>query len=763
MQPADTARSLNFRRSSLRAAGLLALLTVVYLVAVTGYAAVVPVFEGFDAQVHYKAAIFYRAEQHLPELTPETVDYSYELIVHPPLYYALAALAMSGQPVDAARALVEESKNHYFDRSLSYRQSILLPEIEREALAPAWSARFVSMLGGLLTLFSAWWLARVLFPHHLWLAMAAVAVATLNPQFLYISVIITNDGWAAGTAALALALAARATVAERSPRAWLWVGLALGLAGLTKYSALLVGAPVGLLWLLYWRQVGWRAAAIAVLWAAGGFLVLAGWWFTRNMLLYGEFVPFTRMAEVLPTMRRPIPYDLATTVTYAPWLVASFWGVFVAVIAPGWYLELTRWFMLFGFAGLLPAMRWLRTRTESGLTIVYLVLLPWLMIVALSVLYWTSTVDYGEQGRLAHIAASAFGVTMAVGWSGLAPQRWRTLSQGLITGFMLVLAVTGFVVLRTAFALPPALAQPPDGQRPVDARFAGGMQVVGIEFPHGAAVEPGASLPMTIFLTTAMPIHDDYTLFVHLADENDELLYQFDGVPVRGGHPTRQWRAGEVFADSYNVAVPALSKPGLAALSIGFYPIGDATDRQQVFDTAGAAIGDRLVLATVRVAEPAATTAPPVDNAQFVAKWRNGIKLRNAVVERDATGAPQEIVLDWTTDATINANYTVFAQVLDAENRILAQVDRQPQQGKAPTSTWRAGDTIVDTLSWEGDTQTWARVIVGLYDAQGARLEVVEPTLLPDAVEVATARTSQNNFWITGLALTPLQCKLIRL
>lgn len=89
--------------------------------------------------------------------------------------------------------------------------------------------------------------------------------------------------------------------------------------------------------------------------------------------------------------------------------------------------------------------------------------------------------------------------------------------------------------------------------------------------------------------------------------------------------------------------------------------------------------------------------------------------------------------------------------------------DHQPQQGKAPTSTWRAGGAIRNIITWEGDTRLWTHIIVELYDTQRVRLEVVEPALLPDAVEVATAQTSQSDFWSAGLALTSLPCKLIRL
>jgi hypothetical protein len=302
---------------------------------------------------------------------------------------------------------------------------------------------------------------------------------------------------------------------------------------------------------------------------------------------------------------------------------------------------------------------------------------------------------------------------------------------------MLLLAGTGFVVLRNAFALPPALPMPLAVQRPLAAEFAGGMRVVGVEFPIGAAVAPGSSLPVKIYFTTDAPIEEDYTLFLHLADANNNLLYQFDGVAGRGGHPTRQWRPGEVFADEYALTIPPASAPGLATLSAGFYPIRDVDARQRVSTPDGQSLGDRLVLAQVRIADSAPAAAD--DGSTPLASWDAGIDLRTAVVAYDADGAPRGVKVEWDATATLSTDYTVFVQVLDGENRILAQVDSAPQQGQAPTATWRAGDRIADAVAWAGDTGAWARIIVGLYDGQGIRLPVRAPVALPDSVEIATA------------------------
>src|SRR4051812_3912859 len=233
-------------------------LLVVYILVAGIYSAVIPVFEGFDARAHFAAIQYYRSDRTLPELTPATAERSYELIPHPPLYYVLAALAGSGWPLEEASAAASASVNGYFDKSLSARQSITLPNVAWQELAPAWAARFVSMLGGLIVLVCTWWMARRLAPQTATFALAAAAIAVFNPQFLFSAVTITNDGWSAATAALALAVGVDVVVARRPPRAWLWVGAATGVAGLTKYSTLGLALPLGVLFLLAWQQHGWR-------------------------------------------------------------------------------------------------------------------------------------------------------------------------------------------------------------------------------------------------------------------------------------------------------------------------------------------------------------------------------------------------------------------------------------------------------------------------------------------------------------------------
>jgi hypothetical protein len=138
----------------------------------------------------------------------------------------------------------------------------------------------------------------------------------------------------------------------------------------------------------------------------------------------------------------------------------------------------------------------------------------------------------------------------------------------------------------------------------------------------------------------------------------------------------------------------------------------------------GEILGDRLVLAPVRLL-PAAVmpvASPPIS----AGVWQNGIALAAASVITNPAGLPTAVTLTWAPTATIQTDYTVFVQVLDANSNILAQADSPPQGGEYPTSTWRTGDRIADTIQWEGNTNGWERVIIGLYGADGKRLPLVD-------------------------------------
>ncbi|MEZ4710795.1 MAG: glycosyltransferase family 39 protein [Caldilineaceae bacterium] len=689
---------------------------IVYLIVAICYLLAVPPLEGFDAVAHMNAINYYRTERHFPLFDRTTGDFSYELIAQPPLYHALGALATAWLPYDNAAQYVQESANPYFPER-SQHQSVILPQLPTSVNRALLVARLISLLGGTLAVAATWLWVRTALPDQPWLPTAVTAVVALNPLFLFISTSITNDAWAAAGTVVVIWLVTAAAVQEDTPwYHWLFIGMVTGLAVLVKYSVPIVAAPALLILLQYGRHrpMG-RFVQIATMLFAGAALT-AGFWYGRSTLLYGSPIPLAAMSEALIALQRPVLMPLAEVWAILPFLFYSYWGLFVAIFAPEPFLRTAQWMVLLAVVGL-PIGLYRAWGTAVG-KLIGLALL-WFGLNLVSMINYMRLISYGEQARFLLPGAPALGLLMVVGWQAWLPSRNATGLRALVLPFFMLLALWPWPTLRAAHALPDAVSAEA-AARPIHATFEGGEVVIGYTLPAGAALAPGAQLPITLYLTTAQPIAQDHTLFLHLVDDEDRLLFQFDGVPDEGRHPTRQWRPGEIFGDTHMLQLSApMTADTLATLTVGFYEIGEPNKRLPIYDHTGAEIGDRLILGRVRVlaAAPRLSTGAQTPLAQ----WAGGIDLLKAAVEQGDSDQIK-IALTWRTTALLATDYTVFVQFLNAAGDVVAQLDQQPQAGQAPTSTWLVNEEIVDSYQLAAPA-SWTKLIVGLYNAQnGERL-----------------------------------------
>ena len=349
-------------------------------------------------------------------------------------------------------------------------------------------------------------------------------------------------------------------------------------------------------------------------------------------------------------------------------------------------------------------------------------------------------VAFGIQARLIQIAAPAIALTLMTGWRAYFPPRRQNSAMALMIPLLMLVALWPLPTLAERFALPTPLAGETLPDRPVYATFAGGPTLRGFDLPAGAALEPGASLPLTLYFETDEIIDEDYTLFIHLSDREDNLLYQWDGVPFAGRHPTRQWRTFELFADPYTLTledVAPTTEP--LTLSIGFYRRDTPDDRLTVYAADGAPIGDRLALADIRVLDEHESEKAPT--AQTLAAWEQGIE-RSAADLENSDGL-LTLTTTWQTDAILAADYTIFVQFLDEAGEIVAQVDEEPQGGNAPTTTWLPGAPISDTIQVAQPAEGWQSLIIGLYERPtGApcRLSVTMPARIFSSSRIGSRR-----------------------
>lgn len=74
---------------------------------------------------------------------------------------------------------------------------------------------------------------------------------------------------------------------------------------------------------------------------------------------------------------------------------------------------------------------------------------------------------------------------------------------------------------------------------------------------------------------------------------------------------------------------------------------------------------------------------------------------------------------DWTAGDSIPGDYTWFIHVIDADGTILAQQDRAPLGGFAPTTTWQPGDSLRESVAF---------VLTNPEDAAALRIGWIDPT-----------------------------------
>jgi hypothetical protein len=134
-----------------------------------------------------------------------------------------------------------------------------------------------------------------------------------------------------------------------------------------------------------------------------------------------------------------------------------------------------------------------------------------------------------------------------------------------------------------------------------------------------------------------------------------------------------------------------------------------------------------------RVAGVLTEREPPPIETYVHQRYGPNIELIGYALRSSGNGyAPGDVLyvtLYWRPASIIDDRLVVFNHLLDESGNKVAQRDGEPQFGERPTSTWKAGETIIDShaiaIPPEAAPGTY-RLIVGLYTRLGeARLPAV--------------------------------------
>jgi hypothetical protein len=221
----------------------------------------------------------------------------------------------------------------------------------------------------------------------------------------------------------------------------------------------------------------------------------------------------------------------------------------------------------------------------------------------------------------------------------------------------------------------------------------------------------------------------DLTLFIHLLGRGLEQAGGLDTYPGWGSYPTRLWEPGQVIEDRYLVPIRSgAAAPTRLLVDVGLYyeptnmglSVVDAEGKE-----ASSLVGD---VRLVRLELPEYLSQYAVDFELNGQAALLGYDLSDHNVK---AGQAISVTLYWQALKPMEENYTAFVHLVDAEEKIVAQHDKQPLDGDWPTSAWQPGETVPDeySLSLPGGTAAGTyQLRAGLYLLRdNTRLPVVGP------------------------------------
>ena len=715
----------------------------------------VPLFESPDEVWHY-AYVKNVADGHgLPVQNPDMEQPWRQEGSQPPLYYLTAALLTFWIDSDdfsqliwwnpfserARPGQVDDNQNifvHTGREGFPYRGAVLAIHI----------SRLLSLAMGAVTVLATYLIAAELFPRRREVVVGAAAINAFNPQFTFISGSVSNDAMVTAISSLALLLVVRIVYRGISSRRVAILGVLVGLALLTKLSALAL-LPLSLVALIVaaWRQGSWaplfRWGAIFL--ALIG--LLAGWWYVRNWLLYGEPLGTATMLRTFGYWHQESLKDILRQRNLRE-VEISFWATFGwgnIKVNPLIYKTLRFVTLLAGVGlaiGMVRALRKHKLDISPGSGIA--ILLLWVIIVFAAFVRWMQ-ITSASLGRLLFPAISSISILLSWGLIQLVPKKFSRGLSNTLGGLMVAFNIISLLLyVIPAYARPPVLspAQATSLPNQVKILYSSKIELLAYEL-ESRAVRPGERVGITFYWRSLTEMEESLNIFVRILGREGQLVGEKESYPGGGSYPTTEWKEGEVIKDTYRIRIfPEATVPTAAWVQVGFFNL--ATMREvSVYDGIGRPIVP--LLGPVKIApwfplEVEPQTKMEVNLGQKVTLI--GYDLEETTVH---PGGDIHLTLYWQAEREMNEEYTVFTHLIDEEGQIWAQKDNQPLGGNYPTSLWDEGEVVKDEYELmvkEGIPPGEYLLEVGMYLlSTGERLPILEgkkdDSILIETIEVS--------------------------
>lgn len=672
------------------------------------YGVVVPLSEAPDELSHYDYVRVVAREWRLP------VGTEVGEAIQPPLYYILGAALTWPIPMDldfarsnpAFRLHDPEAPKNLFvhgrAEAFPYRGSALAFHLVRVLSAVLSTLTVWAVYRGLLLLMQGDQVA----------ALGGAGFLAFLPEFCYLGGAAQNDNLAALLAALLLWRLLALLRGREGWAVWTQVGVLLGLGLLSKVSLVAFVPLVGLVaaWRAWQARRGGLARGVMVEgvrlgWALALAAAIAGWWYARNVRLYGDPLGWALIRRAVDLQHCPWTWGGVWWMLRG--LFESFWGRFggaAHVRLPPWaYLlavGLSAVALLGAARGLLA---WWRAGCPGRREVAgWGLMLIWLGAVGTALVRYTLTAQGTNQARLLYPALLPL---VGVLWTGLLrwfPRRkWPWVGAG-VSG-LLVLANLALLVwfLPAHYGLPGPVApvETPLPAAPL-AVFGGKIALLEARL-EPQVVDAQGQVEVRLVWQALSDIQEDYRVSLWVQGPAGVPPWEVKSAPAGGRSPTDLWRASQVTWDHYTLPLPPDAPLGRYQVYLGVRRFLTDLWLEPDKPLPPGGPGHRIALGTFRY-RPAIFPDLPTGVAHALrAEFGGqvalvGYAMREVLHPTRPEVQAVEVTLYWQALGAARGDLVFFAHLLDGEGRYVAGHDQVPYGGTFPSSRWPQGVVVLD-------------------------------------------------------------------
>lgn len=642
----------------------------------------------------------------------------------PPLYYFLMAPIWSFFDTSDFDESIQRNPLVYIgyplrrgNKNLVFYQQPYPPDLQGASLA-LYVIRVLTLAMGAVAVAAVYQSARTIMPNNIGFAVLATSLTAFNPMFVFTAASVSNDNLVTMLAAL---IAWGMLVMLRDgfyARSSLVLALLIALASLAKLSGLVTGFVVGLaaIWVVI-RSRDWRGfvvlgASLLVVW-----LIIAGWWYLRNLILYGELFGTGAMLDNFGRREITLPRLLLEEFEG---LRISYWalfGVFNTLAHKVFYVVVDG-LSLAGAAGLIVFLVKSRRNEFMLSTISFLGIL---LAIGSIMLIWWSLQTPASIGRLLFPFSTSISVLLALGLYAL-----RIPTPIVAAPLFLFALLCPFLYIMPQYDHPPTVVKIPESATGTFARWED-ITLIGYEIPKPRRWSAGDEIPFTLYWQPLAQSSEPQALFLTLIDADGMAVTTIDTFPGWGTLPTTWWEPGAIYRDDYILQIPK-DVEGFSSvqLHIGWSDLADRIDIMPVLET-----GEETAAFTLPIG---ALVADDKERELGSGATAGGTVFGEALkLNRYRFRAGRILELEWRVLRELSGDWRAFAIVLDkpyqdgVDFEVIFQND---QSAPVPLDFLKVDETFITRHNFQlpADYQARHGIYVGWYnETLGIRLEAPQP------------------------------------